>query len=383
VIPLATSSLAVAMSMGGLGLVLQLYLADRGVSTFWIGMLGTLSAAGMLTGGLTWGTISDRIRRRPLLIGLSVSLAVAIGLLVLLPPTEWILGTALVRRFLLAGFATVAVAIVSSSSTISRRGKNVSYIASASAAGRALGLIAMGFCIEMVGFQFSFAVVAVLPLVALGAVALLPSDNPMRPAVDPPRWRQIRSTGLLDLYVAAGLRQMAIFGTFSLLFVYMRSIGIAPGLMGVLGSINTFIQVLALVGFGWLADRVGRRRIFMLGFALSAITPCLFVVLANAYGMAIGYVAQGLSFSALHVGSTAYIGDQAPHHRQGQLLGLLESSRGLGGVFGPMLAGAVVPLAGFAWMFVAMSGIGSVGFLVLCWGQRVRRRQPRADSAPA
>lgn len=382
-IPLATSSLAVAMSMGGLGLVLQLYLADRGVSTFWIGMLGTLSAAGMLTGGLTWGTISDRIRRRPLLIGLSVSLAVAIGLLVLLPPTEWILGTALVRRFLLAGFATVAVAIVSSSSTISRRGKNVSYIASASAAGRALGLIAMGFCIEMVGFQFSFAVVAVLPLVALGAVALLPSDNPMRPAVDPPRWRQIRSTGLLDLYVAAGLRQMAIFGTFSLLFVYMRSIGIAPGLMGVLGSINTFIQVLALVGFGWLADRVGRRRIFMLGFALSAITPCLFVVLANAYGMAIGYVAQGLSFSALHVGSTAYIGDQAPHHRQGQLLGLLESSRGLGGVFGPMLAGAVVPLAGFAWMFVAMSGIGSVGFLVLCWGQRVRRRQPRADSAPA
>lgn len=382
-IPLATSSLAVAMSMGGLGLVLQLYLADRGVSTFWIGMLGTLSAAGMLTGGLTWGTISDRIRRRPLLIGLSVSLAVAIGLLVLLPPTEWILGTALVRRFLLAGFATVAVAIVSSSSTISRRGKNVSYIASASAAGRALGLIAMGFCIEMVGFQFSFAVVAVLPLVALGAVALLPSDNPMRPAADPPRWRQIRSTGLLDLYVAAGLRQMAIFGTFSLLFVYMRSIGIAPGLMGVLGSINTFIQVLALVGFGWLADRVGRRRIFMLGFALSAITPCLFVVLANAYGMAIGYVAQGLSFSALHVGSTAYIGDQAPHHRQGQLLGLLESSRGLGGVFGPMLAGAVVPLAGFAWMFVAMSGIGSVGFLVLCWGQRVRRRQPRADSAPA
>ncbi len=366
-----------SMALGATSLVLQLFLVSRGASTLLIGSLSSLNAAGILVGGLVWGTISDRMHRGRLLVFLALALTLVAGVLVALPPSFVALGSSFLQRLLLAGFTTVAVAIVSGASTVRRRGKNVSYIYSASAAGRALGLISIGFLLEQLGFRFSFAFIAALPLIGVLALRRLSDGSHSREHVGHTwSWRQIWADGLGALYLAAGLRQMAVFGTISLLYVYMASIGITPGLMGVVSSLNTFMQIFALVAFGWLADRIGRPRIFIFGFAVSAVTPCLFAVLTSGYGMAISYLAHGLSFSALHVGSTAFIGDRTPPHRQGQMLGLFETSRGLGGLFGPIIAGALVPTVGFSGMFFAMASVGAVGFVVLVWWRvREHRRQ--------
>ena len=180
---------------------------------------------------------------------------------------------------------------------------------------------------------------------------------------------------MVDLFVATMLRQMSTFGTFALLYVYMDSIGISPSVMGAIGATNTATQVLALLAFGWLADRVGRRPIFMLGFSLSILTPLAFVFFANVAGMVAGYVTLGLSFSSMYVGATAHIGDRVPHERHGQMMGLYDSSRGLGGLFGPVLAGVTVPLIGFRGMFLVMAGIAALGLLVMLVG-RVAHRRP-------
>lgn len=382
-VPLAVSTLLIGGSVHLLWLVLQLYLKDRGVTTFWIGMVATLNAAGMLAGGLMWGTISDHVRRKRLLTLLALALSAGIAILVLLPPTAVILGTAVFRSLFFSGFCAVAIAIISGASRAERRGKNLSYVSSARAFGFALGAIASGFLLESIGHRASFAVAASLPLLALVFVLRLPSENPTRRPKGTSAWREALRQGLADLYVALALRQMAVFGAFALLYVYMDSIGIPPSTMGIVASTNMLTQVLALIAFGRLADRIGRRRVFMLGFALSVITPLSFVLLPNVYGMALGYVTLGIGFSSLHVGATAHIGDRVPEEKQGQMLGLYESSRGLGGLLGPALAGGIIPSIGFTGMFFVMSGIAALGFLLMLLGRIVRasRAAPASPGA--
>jgi MFS family permease len=242
-----------------------------------------------------------------------------------------------------------------------------------------MGSILAGVALAGLGFRYSFVLFAALPLAAFAAVWFLPNENPIVRKEKIGAWKAIFSSGLFDLYLATALRQMAIFGTFALLVVYMKSIGIAVSVIGLIGASNTATQVLANLLFGWLADRIGRRRIFMLGFFLSAVTPLFFVLASNVYGMICGYVSLGLSFSSMYAGSTAFIGDRVPEERQGQMLGLYESSRGLGGLFGPVLAGILVPTIGYDGMFLVMSGIAAAGFLVLYIGRM--RGGARAQAA--
>jgi len=385
-IPLAASTLLVGISVHLLWLVVQLYLKSQGVSTFWIGMVGTINAAGMLAGGLMWGTISDHVRRRRLLALLIVGLSAGIAVLVLLPPTSVILGTSFARSLFFSGLIAVTIAIISGSSRAERRGKNLSYVASSRAMGFALGAFASGFLLEWLGYRAAFGVAAFIPLIALLFVLRLPAENPIRRPRASSAWREALSRGLGDLYLALALRQMAILGAFALLYVYMDTLGISPGIMGVVASMNMITQVPSLIVFGWLADRLGRRRVFMLGFALSILTPCWFVIIPSVIGMALGYVTLGLAFSSLHVGATAHIGDRVAGERQGQMLGLYESSRGLGGLLGPVLAGSLAPVIGFKGMFLIMAGIASLGFLLMLAGRIIRRRsstsqQPAHEAA--
>ncbi|MCK5827786.1 MFS transporter [Candidatus Bipolaricaulota bacterium] len=379
-IPLAGSSLFVATSIGGLGLIVQLYLKSLDTPLFLISLVATLNSVGMLLGAWLWGTMSDYIKRRHLLAFLAFGLAGSIGMLIALPSKNVVLATAVLRFLFFAGFGTVAIAVVSASSLAQHRGKNLSYISSAKAFGFAAGSVIAGIVLDRFGFRWAYSLAALLPIVAFVFLWLLPCENPVRPKEKIGAWKAIFSSGLLDLYLATALRQMAIFGTFALLYIYMASLGIPISLMGAISACNTATQVLALLAFGWLADRVGRRRIFMLGFFVSAVVPLFFVFATNIYGMIAGYITLGFSFSALYVGATAHIGDRVPHHRQGQMLGLYESSRGLGGLFGPVIAGLITPVIGFKGMFLVMAGIAALGFMVMMLGGTVLGQRISAGS---
>jgi len=118
----------------------------------------------------------------------------------------------------------------------------------------------------------------------------------------------------------------------------------------------------------------------MLGFFLSAVTPLLFVFATNIAGMIAGYVTLGIAFSSMYVGSAAYIGDRVPHERHGQMLGLYESSRSLGGLFGPIIAGLITPVIGFKGMFMVMAGIATLAFMVMVFGKTLfGDRTPAAE----
>ena len=366
VLPLASAAVLVAFSSGGLGMFIQLFLAnERGASPFLISAVSSLGSVGVLVGSYFWGRLSDRAGRRLFLIITAAGVAASIAVLIPLPGNEVIVATAFARAFMDIGFASMSLAMISAASGSAGRARGMSYNSSARSLGFALGAMAAGVLLEKLGYRSGFAVMAVLPMIGAALLIRLPSEE--APVAQPRQgaWRALREAGLTRLYVATILRQFGANGAFALLYVYMDGLGISPILMGTVSSLNTLTQVVALVAFGWLADRVGRQRVFLFGFGMATLLPCVLAASRNVAMMALSYVILGISFSSLYIGSTAHIGDRVPLERQGPMLGLFEMARGLGGLLGPLLAGALVPAVGFQGMFLSMAGVSGVGFFLV------------------
>ena len=229
-----------------------------------------------------------------------------------------------------------------------------------------------GFLLGAAGFRWSFLTLAFLPLLALPVLLLLPQQKRegLGGSGAGSGWRWLASGRLKNLYLGVALRQAGISGAGSLVFVYMASLEILPGTMGLVKALGLGVSTVGVLFFGWLADRMDRRRIFLFGFGIAGFCPLIFALASNAWDMAAGYLVLGMSFGSYYAGSTAHIADAVSSEKQGTMLGLLESSRGLGGVVGPLIAGAVTPAVGLRGMFLTMAGIAGLGFVLVLSDKR-------------
>jgi MFS family permease len=369
-LPLAASAVLAAFAGGGLGLLVQLYLKNElHASLFLISAASSLGSVGVLVGSYFWGRLSDRAGRRAFILVTAVGVAAAIAILIPLPGNTLVVTTSFARSFMDIGFASMSLALISAASATATRARAMSYNSSARSLGFALGAMGAGVILERLGYRNGFLLMACLPMLAALLVVRLPREPKPVPMPRQLPWHALREAGLTRLYLGTILRQFSANGAFALLYVYMDDLGISPVLMGTVSSLNTLTQVGALVGFGWLADRIGRRKVFLFGFGMSTLLPCVLALSRNVPMMALSYVTLGISFSSLYIGSTAHIGDRVPIERQGTMLGLFEMARGLGGLLGPLLAGAIVPLVGYAGMFLTMAAVAAIGF-VLVIGER-------------
>jgi len=308
-------------------------------------------------------------RRKPLLFVLLGAGALAMSVQAFLLPPPGVLAGVFFIVFMLTGFIPIAMAVISTASSSLNRGRNLSGLHASRSLGFMLGGVMAGFVLQALGFRSAFAVFAILPLLAIVFLLSLPREQESSQSQRETSFRELAKGGLGTLYVATVLRQAGVVGAQSLIFVYMASLGIAQGEMGMTRAANHALQVPAMLLFGQLTDRLGRKGVFVLGFGLSALVPVIFGLASSAWEMAAGFFILGIAFSALYVGSTAHIGDRVPTERQGAMLGLYESSRGLGGILGPLIAGAITPLVGFRSMFFVMAGISALGFLLVLFSR--------------
>ena len=350
---------------GGIIMLAQLYLKDLHASPLVISLLTSFVWMGTLIGSTMWGTLADRYSRKRLLFFILMTSAVATGSLALLLPPEGVLSAVFLRVLMVTGIAPVTMAIVSAGTTTDHRGKDLSYLSASRSAGSALGKIMAGFLLAGLGYRLSFFSLALLPIVACIFVLLLPRVENASTSKRQSLATSIKTGGLNGLYISGALRQMGASGATSLIFVYMATLGIPVEIMGTINAIGAATSVLGALVFGYLSDRIGRKTIFAFGFGISAIVPVIFAFSRGGWGIGIGYFILGTSFSSLYAGSTSYIGDRTPMERQGTMFGLFNSSRGIGGVIGPIIAGALTPLIGFRGMFLVMAGIAFLGFLLV------------------
>jgi MFS family permease len=172
---------------------------------------------------------------------------------------------------------------------------------------------------------------------------------------------------------------MGVFGSISLIFVRMASLGIREEMMGILYALAPATSMFGMLFSGRLADLVGRKQVFLTGFSLTVLCPLVFAFAHDTPMMALGFVMMGIAFGPFFIGSAAHIGDLVPARQQGTMLGLFESSRAMGGVIGPLVAGAIVPVIGFQAMFLVMAVISFLGLLSVIHRKEYGRSESLED----
>lgn len=362
--------------------LLQLYLADSTSLPLLISVVTSLRYAGVLVGSVLWGSLFDVHRTRRLLIWLFLATSLGVGVLAARPSIGRALCIAPVVALGLSGLAPAASALGTRSSRSLSRGRRVSLFTTARSVGMLIGGATVGIFLQSVGYAWSFALIAMLALAAVGALLCI------RLPTQTTGWSRRQSIGSLlklnlsGLYCGVMLRQMATAGGISMVLAYMLSLGLPPATITLVSASRFLLEVLTMYPFGSLADRFGRKPVLLIGFGGSVLAPLLFSLSGNLAILAVGFIAAGTGFGALYVGSIAHIGDSVPRERHGSMLGLFESVRGLGGILGPILAGATVPLLGYRGMFVVMAATATLGLLLVEFsskGNRTSINEPHLD----
>jgi len=343
--------------------VLPLFADRLGATPFDVGLIVTTYALTQLMFLPMWGWASDRLGRRPVIIGSLAGTTVAYGILLVADSMTWIYVSRILAGFFAASLGT-AQAVVTDLTPPSQRARGMGMLGAALGIGFVIGP-ALGGLLAGIHERLPFAVVMAVSFANLVAACfVLPESRPG----DGRPWR---IEALARLLVPTPVRLMTSvhdrrIGLYLYLFFHLFTAFAALESMFTLFMAQRFGADEAAAGrvFAWiglwmaltqgfaigrLSPRFGEWKLVIaglfvqaMGMAVMPILPSLAGIYLLAPFVAIG---NGLAFPSLaSLYSKACTSDQA-----GELLGQSQSMATTGRIFGPMWAGYVMGSLG-AWL---------------------------------
>jgi MFS family permease len=187
-----------------------------------------------------------------------------------------------------------------------------------------------------------------------------------------------QKTGLPPTKILGGLRELprplklfvasaGVFalGNFSYMFFILKAQGTFTDKLSIAAPIllyilfNIFYAGFA-VPFGSLSDRIGRKKVIILGYLLFSLTSFGFACLHSLPAFVILFAIYGIAYAAVDANQRAYASDLAPPQLKATALGVFHTTIGL-------MALPASLAAGFLWQNVAPSATficgGVLGFI--------------------
>lgn len=356
--PLLSIFLIVLVDVLGLTIILPLlpfYAESMGATPRIVGLLVSAYAICQLIAGPPLGHLSDRVGRRPVL--LVSQMGTCAGFLILAyAQTLWVVFLARIIDGLTAGNLTVAQAYIADVTDAENRTKSFGFIGIAFGVGFLVGPGISGFLAQFGNTTPIFAAAGLSFTSIMCTYFLLPSvvAHP-HPELERglSRWNSLTESfrdsqlaPLLWQFFAFTFAFSTFFSGFAL-FAERRFIhnGVPFGTkeVGYLFAFSGLIGVLIQGGgMGRLVKMFGESRLVQIGFATMAVS---FALLAAVHGIPYLLVAIGLltfGSAILRPSLTALITTRAARHRQGMVIGLMQSLMSIAQIVAPVIAGFLI-----------------------------------------
>ena len=183
---------------------------------------------------------------------------------------------------------------------------------------------------------------------------------------DPLPDTQLRTTGTLFalwLLVFTAASQTIIVTPVLPLIGAELAVGTGP--LGLLVSVYSWVLAFAALVMGPISDRIGRRRVLLLGSGALVVALALHG-LADSFGVLLGMrVLAGAGGGVLSGAAVSYVGDAFPYEKRGWATGWVMSGVPFGLVIGIPLGRALAVEFGFRMPFVAFAGVMAVAFVLI------------------
>ncbi|MDD2547229.1 MAG: MFS transporter [Burkholderiaceae bacterium] len=212
-------------------------------------------------------------------------------------------------------------------------------------------------------YRLLFAV-ALVPALASVLVLLWVQEPPGVPQARArfgASWQQL-SPAFKRFLLPAGVFALAYF-SLGFLLLKAHTLGFSVTEIVLLYAGFNLVCVLAAPLVGWLGDRVGRRHIVLLGYALYAALNLWLVWAGSRWEMVAVFVLYGLFYAVEDSQSKAFIADLEPE-RRATALGAYSGMTGLLYLPASLLAGALWSVAP-GWAFGTAAALAGVAMGVL------------------
>jgi MFS family permease len=164
---------------------------------------------------------------------------------------------------------------------------------------------------------------------------------------------------------------------------------LSPGSLGVLFTLMSFLNLLAVPFAGSFADRWGRKAVIVPASAVTCLSLVMFALAGEVWFLVAASFVQGIGTGFAGPAPAAYAADIAPQSSRGFAMGLYRTYGDVGFVVGPPIMGWIADSSGYAgalYFNTVLVALTAAAFWL--WapetvraGRRVYERVP--DSVPA
>jgi len=327
-----------------------------GASPTTIGLLFGSFGVTLLTFSMPMGAVSDRIGRKPPMVGGLLALAAASMLFAFADSLPWLFAARFVQGAADAVTWVVGFALIADLYRQEERGRVMGLVMSGTNFAFMFGPTLGGWLYEAGGIRLPFLFVAALALA--GAIAFLWFDLPAARSTHEtlPVATVLRSPAVAVCTAAVVAASATISMLEPVLPLYLAAtLGLGPARIGLLFGIGAVASTVMHPVYGSMVNRVGSRRLMMIGLVLVAcLLPLL--SLATSYRSAIGvYVMCAAAISMIITPSLTYMAEATSNAGAGSFgvgYGLYNMAWGVGLLGGPALSGFMFERMGFGWLML-------------------------------
>ena len=338
-------------------------------SAFTIGVIFSAFSACQLIAGPIWGSVSDRIGRKMVLIISQIGATIGWGMLAFAPNIAWVFIARIVEGAS-GGNIGVTQAYVADLVEPKQRARAFGYIGAAFGSGMVFGPLFGGLLYNAYGFRITFLAASLLQLITLivTIVGLPESRSKSEEAV--PGFSEIitsfripRLSRILWQKLALSLGLYAWFGVFSLFLAKQLHFGLTQTdyYFSAFAVLNVIMNIFVV---GRVSDRVGERNLSSIGLT-SLVAAFASIPLVNnvpTLGISLALFSLGMAFS--NSGITALISNAATDATQGTVLGVSSALDSFSGMVSPPLSTYFLGRFGTPYSSVVSGVMATVALLM-------------------
>lgn len=192
--------------------------------------------------------------------------------------------------------------------------------------------------------------------------------------------RRLWSPVFISIVLAALFTSGGCYGLTNAIPLYIDSIGGSASVSGVLTTGFGLAGAVGRIFGGNLSDRIGRRKVMLIGAAVFTVSTLLPAFLPGVELLLLFRVLNGVAFAFVTTAAAAAAADVLPEERMGEGIGYFGLAQSLAIALGPPIAIGLFRLGGRA-LFV---GEGTMIFFtfILMWFCRYEKNAPRPAAPP-
>ena len=239
------------------------------------------------------------------------------------------------------------------------------------------GLFLLGVMVfksKLLGYSLPFFSTSILTFIAMALAYKYVYDPYVK---RPEKERKVAESVEAQIYVRRniysfygiefffGFAIMLMIPVFALYFV--NDLGLPEVLVGIVLALGGFVAVVGNTPFGWLSDRVNKKLLIYAGLSVIIAMGALFGFAGSLLGISLLFIIWSIGEAALFPALRSLQANLIPPKIRGRIMGRIQASFNIGGIFGPIIGGYVYSLFSGArydlFNFVYFGGAIPFGFM--------------------